>query len=90
MHLTRQKRELPLLYSVHRLQPTKKIGPARTIDHALLMAESAGAGRYEVSIIGDLPTHVCFLTNHEDGTFTIDPRQAGSFTAVLNDTLTRA
>ena len=78
------------MYSVHRLHPRKKLGPARTIDHALLMAEAAGHGRYEVSIIGDLPKHVCFLTKHEDGTFTIDPRKAGSFTAVLHDTLTRA
>ncbi len=78
------------MYSVHRLQPRKKIGPARTIDHALLMAEADGHGRYEVSIIGDVSKHVCFLTKHENGTFTVDPRQAGSFTVVLSDTLTRA
>jgi hypothetical protein len=78
------------LYSVYRVAPKKKIGPARTIDHALLLAESAGPGRYELMIVGDVPKHVCFLTKNADGTFTIDPRQAGSFTAVLSDTLTRA
>jgi hypothetical protein len=78
------------LYSVYRIEPKKKIGPARTIDHALIMAEASGPGRYELSIVGDVPKHVCFLTQNEDGTFTIDPRQAGSFTAVLHDTLTRA
>jgi hypothetical protein len=78
------------LYSVNRLEPRKKIGPARSIDHVLLMADAAGPGRYEVSIIGDVPKHVCIVTKHEDGTFTVDPRQAGSFTAVMSDTLTRA
>jgi hypothetical protein len=78
------------LYSVDRVKPKKKIGPARTMDHALILAEASGPGRYEVSIVGDVPKHVCFLTKQEDGTFTIDPRKAGSFTAVLHDTLTRA
>jgi hypothetical protein len=78
------------LYSVYRVAPKKKIGPARTIDHALILAEASGPGRYVVYFVGDAPKHVCFLTKHEDGTFTIDPRQAGSFTAVLHDTLTRA
>lgn len=78
------------MYSVYRVAPQKKIGPARTIDHALILAESAGPGRYEVCIVGDVPKHVCFLTKHENGTLTIDPRQAGSLTAVLSDTLTRA
>ena len=65
--------------------------PDRTpIDHALILTEAAGPGRYEVYIVGDAPKHVCFLTKHEDGTFTIDPRQAGSFNAVLSGTLTRA
>jgi len=78
------------LYSVYRVEPKQPIGPARSIDHALILAEAAGLGRYEVLIVGDAPTHLCFLTKHEDGTFTIDPRQAGSLMAVLGDTLTRA
>jgi hypothetical protein len=78
------------LYSVYRVEPKKKIGPARSMDHALILAEAAGPGRYEVSIVGDVSKHVCFLSKHENGTFTIDPRQAGSLTAVLSDTLTRA
>jgi len=60
------------------------------MDHALSLAEAAGPGRYEVCIVGDAPRHLCFVTKHEDGTFTIDPRQVGSFMAVLGDTLTRA
>src|SRR5262245_42507559 len=31
-----------------------------------------------------------FITNHRDGTFTLDPRKSGSLMAVLGDTLTRA
>jgi len=54
------------------------------------LAEAAGPGRYEVFIVGDAPRHLCLVTKHDDGTFTIDPRQAGSLTAVLSDTLTRA
>ena len=78
------------MYSVDRVEPKKTIGPARSIDHALILAEAAGPGRYEVCILGDAPRHVCFVTKHEDGTFTIDPKQACSLTAVLSDTLTRA
>jgi hypothetical protein len=78
------------LYSVYRIEPRKQIGPARSIDHALILAESAGPGCYEVFIVGDVPEHLCFLTKHDDGTFTIDPRQAGSFMNVLGGTLTRA
>jgi len=78
------------LYSVYRVEPKKLLGPARSIDHALILAEAAGAGRYEVFLVGDVPKHLCFLTKHEDRTFTIDPRQAGSLMAVLSDTLTRA
>ena len=78
------------MYSVNCIEPKKRIGPARSIDHALILVEASGPGRYEVSIVGDAPRHVCFVSKHEDGTFTIDPRQAGSLTAVLSDTLTRA
>jgi hypothetical protein len=78
------------MYSVYRVEPKQQIGPARSIDHALIMAEAAGTGRYEVFIVGDALTHLCFVTKHEDGTFTIDPRQRGSLMAVLSDTLTRA
>jgi hypothetical protein len=78
------------MYSVYRVEPKEPMGPARTIDHVLFLAEANGPGRYEVFMVGDVPRHLCFVTSHEDGTFTIDPRQAGSFMAVLSDTLTRA
>jgi hypothetical protein len=78
------------LYSVYRVEPKQSIGPARSIDHALILAEATGPGRYEVSLVGDVPTHLCFVTTHRDGTFTVDPRRAGSLTAVLGGTLTRA
>jgi len=39
-------------------------------------------------MMADLP--ICFVIKHEDGTFTIGPRQVGSLMAVLSDTLTRA
>ena len=78
------------MYSVYRVLPRQPLGPARSIDHALILAEAAGTGRYEVVIVGDAPKHLCFVTKHEDGTFTIDPRQAGGLMAALSDTLTRA
>ena len=78
------------MYTVHRVQPRQAAGPARSLDHALMLAEAGGPGRYEVVVIGDVPRHLCFITRHEDGTFTIDPRQAGGLMAVLGDTLTRA
>lgn len=88
--MIRQPRECLPLYFVDRVEPKKPIGPARSIDHALLLAEAAGNGRYEVCIVGDAPKHLCFVTKHEDGTFTIDPRKVGTLTAVLSSTLTRA
>jgi len=63
---------------------------ARKIPHALILAEAAGPGGYEVFGGGDAPRHLCSVTKHEDGTITIDPRQVGSLMAVLRDTLTRA
>jgi hypothetical protein len=78
------------VYSVDRVEPRQPIGPARSLDHALMLAEAGGSGRYEVLVIGDVSRHLCFITRHEDGTFTIDPRQAGGLTAVLSNTLTRA
>jgi hypothetical protein len=78
------------LYSVYRLEPGQPVGPARSIDHALILTEAALTGRYDVCKVGDAPRHRCFVTKYEDGTFTIDPRQAGSLMAVLSDTLTRA
>jgi hypothetical protein len=78
------------VYSFYRLEPRQSIGPARTFDHVLLLAEAAGPGRYEVCVTGDILRHVCFVTRHDDGTFTIDARQAGSLTAALSDTVTRA
>jgi hypothetical protein len=86
----RQPRECLQVYSVDRVDPRKTIGPARSIDHVLILAEATGPGRYEVSIVGDSPRHLCFVTRHADGTFTIDPRKAGGLTAALHDTLTRA
>jgi hypothetical protein len=55
-----------------------------------MLAEGGGPGRYEVLVIGDVSSHLCFITRHEDGTFTLDPRQAGGLMAVLGNTLTRA
>ncbi len=78
------------MYSVYRVEPKQLMGPARSIDHALILAEAGGTGRYEVFLVGDVPKHLCFVTKHKDGTFTVDPRQAGSLMAVLGDTLTRA
>ena len=78
------------MYSVYRVEPRQGVGTARTIDHALFLAEDNGPGRYEVFLIGDELRHVCFVTLHEDGTFTLDPRQAGGLMAILSDTLTRA
>ncbi len=78
------------MYSVYRLEPRQSIGPARSIDHALILSEASGPGRYEIFIVGDVPRHLCFLTGHDDGTFTIDPRQAGSLETALGGTLTRA
>jgi hypothetical protein len=78
------------VYSVHRVAPDELIGPARSLDHALMLADTGGPGRYEVVEIGDLSRHLCFITRHADGTFLLDPRQAGGLMAVLGNTLTRA
>lgn len=78
------------MYSVSRVESGQPMGPSRTLDHVLLMAEASGPGRYEVSMAGDVPRHVCYVTLRDDGTFTLDPRQAGSLNAVLSGTLTRA
>ena len=66
------------------------IGPARSLDHALMLADAGGPGRYEVLIVGDVPMHLCFISRHDDGTFTLDPRQAGGLMTALGNTLTRA
>jgi hypothetical protein len=78
------------VYSVDRVHPRQSVGPARSLDHALMLADAGGPGRYEVLVIGDVPRHLCFITRHEDGTYTLDPRKAGGLMAVLGDTLTRA
>ena len=78
------------MYSIHRAASNELIGPARSLDHALVLADAGGPDRYEVHVIGDVPKHLCFITRHEDGTFTVDPRRAGGLMAVLGDTLTRA
>ncbi len=78
------------MYSVYRVEPRHHVGPARTLDHALLLLEAGSPGRYEVCIAGDVPRHLCFVARHDDGTFTVDPRQAGSLAAVLSCTLTRS
>jgi hypothetical protein len=85
-----QSQECLLMYSVYRVEPRQSMGPARTLDQALLLAEASGPGRYEIFVAGDVPEHLCFLAKHEDGTFTLDPRQAGSLAAVLSGILTRA
>ncbi len=77
------------MYSVYRVEPKQPLGPARTIDHSLILVEVNGPGRYEIFMVGDVLRHVCFVTTHDDGTFTLDPRQAGSLMAVLSNTLTR-
>lgn len=78
------------MYTVHRVEPGEPVGPARSLDHALLLTDAAGPGRYEVVVVGDLSEHVCFIDRHEDGTFTLDPRQSGGLMATLGNTLTRA
>jgi hypothetical protein len=78
------------VYSVHRVESAELIGHAKSLDHALMLADADGPSRYEVLVIGDLPQHVCFNARHEDGTFTLDPRRAGGLTAALDATLTRA
>jgi hypothetical protein len=78
------------VYSVHRVESKELVGPARSLDHALMLADADGTGRFEVVVIGDVPKHLCYITRHEDGTFTVDPRKAGGLIAVLGDTLTRA
>jgi hypothetical protein len=55
-----------------------------------MLAEAGGPGRYEILVIGDVSRHFCFITRHEDGTFTLDPRRAGRLMAVLGNTLKRA
>jgi hypothetical protein len=75
---------------VHRVESKEPIGPARSLDHALMLADAGGPGRYEVFIVGDVPMHPCFITRHEDGTFALDPTRAGGLTAALGGTLTRA
>jgi hypothetical protein len=78
------------VYSVYRVEPRQAVGPARSLDHALLLAEAGGPGRYEVFVVGDVLKHLCLIIHHGDGTFTLDPRQAGGLMALLGDTLTRA
>jgi hypothetical protein len=78
------------LYSAYPVEPKPPIGPARSIDHGLILAEAAGSGTYEMFVVGDTPRHLCFLTKHGDGTFTIDRRQPGSLMSAACGTLTRA
>ena len=78
------------VYSVQRVETSETIGPARSLDHALMLTDATGPGRYEVLVIGDLSKHLCFITRNDDGTFVVDPRQAGGLTAALGSTLTRA
>jgi hypothetical protein len=78
------------LYSIHRVASNELIGPARSLDHALVLADARGPDRYEVLVIGDVPKHLCFITRTEEGTFLLDPRRAGGLTAALGTSLTRA
>jgi hypothetical protein len=85
-----QSPECLFMYSVYRVEPREPMGHARTLDQILLLAEAGGPGRFEIVVAGDVPKHLCFVARHEDGTITLDPRQAGSLGAVLGGTLTRA
>jgi hypothetical protein len=38
------------------------------LEHALILADAAGPGRYEVLPGGDPSKHLCFITRREDGT----------------------
>ncbi len=78
------------MYSVHRVESNELVGPARSLDQALMLADANGADRFEVIMIGDVSKHLCYITRHEDGTFTVDPRKAGGLMAVLGGTLTWA
>jgi hypothetical protein len=78
------------MYAAYRVEPRQPVGPARTIDHALILADVIGPGRYEVLLIGDVLEHLCFVTSHEDGTFTLDPTQAGGLMKISSDAPTGA
>ena len=78
------------MYAIHRVEPDQPIGPARSFDHALMLADAGGPGLYEVLAIGDLSRHLCLIARKEDGTFILDPRQSGGLTAMLCGTLDRA
>jgi len=77
------------MYLVHRL-PDRPIGHARTLDHALILADAGGPSRYEVLLTGDQDKHLFFITRRQDGTFIVDPRYAGGLTAALSPALTPA
>ena len=76
------------MYSVHQLQSNQPLGPAWTLDHALTLADAGGPGRYEVFMDSSRSRHHCFITRREDGTFIVDPRQAGRLTASLGASVT--
>ena len=78
------------MYSIHRVEPDQPLGPARSLDHALMLADAGGPGLYEVLAIGAMSKHLCFIARREDGIFILDPRQAGGLAAMLGATLTRA
>ena len=78
------------MYLLYRVETGQTLEHARTLDQALLLMEASDPGRFEIVLAGDVPRHLCFVVKHEDGTFTLDPRQAGSLTALLSGTLTRA
>ena len=78
------------MYSIHRVEPDQPLGPARSFDHALMLADAGGPGLYEVLAIGDRSKHLCLIARREDGTFILDPRQSGGLTAMLSGTLGRA
>jgi hypothetical protein len=66
------------MYSIYRVEPRHLLEGAQTFEGVLALSETLGPGSFEVIVTGDLPKHYCFVINHEDGTYTIDPRQRGS------------
>jgi hypothetical protein len=78
------------MYSLRRLLPEQWLGATGDLEHALILADAGGPGRYEVLPSGDPSKHLCFITRREDGTFIIDPRCAGGWTSALGAALAPA
>ena len=83
--------EYLLMYSVYRLEPRQPMGPARTLDQVLLLAE-ARRSRSLRNLRGWRCAECISVSwpNTRTGRSLLDPRQAGSLSAVLSGTVTRA